>query len=292
MEQKIYVQGREITTDDIRFVQRLVDIHPTSLRTELARELCDRWNWRNDKGQLKDMACLSLLRKLEKCGYFKLPPPRGPGRRNSTTYTVIDVPHVTDSITGRLESVIPLQIETAEAKDNLNLFKCLINSYHYLGWTGTAGQNMKYLVFDHRNNPLGCLLFGAPAWACAARDEFIGWNPDDRRAYIHLVANNMRFLILPWVQVRYLASHMLSSIVRRISSDWVTKYGHPIYLLETFVEAKRFQGISYQAANWIWVGKTQGRGRNDRMRNSTVPIKDVYLYPLARTFRRFLTKDE
>jgi len=292
MKTKTYVQGREVTTEDIRLIQQLIDSHPSSLRTQLARELCDHWNWRNDKGQVKDMACLSLLRKLEKQGYFQLPAPQGPGRRNSTRYTVIDVPYATDAVSGRLGSVTPIKIELAETKDNLNLFKCLINSYHYLGWAGTVGENMKYLVFDYRGNPLGCLLFGAAAWACASRDEFIGWNRHDHTPHIHLITNNMRFLILPWVQVRYLASHMLGLIARRISNDWLLKYGHRIYLLETFVEARRFQGISYQAANWIWVGKTEGRGRNDRARNSVTPIKDIYVYPLARTFRRFFVKDE
>lgn len=293
MNETLIIQGRKITTENIQFIQQLMNANPTWLRTQLSKELCTLWNWRNANGQLKDMACLTLFSKLEKLGYLILPPSRQRGRKGNEKRVVNYVPHSNSIISGTLDHVLPLQIKPVEAKEDLDLFKCLIDQYHYLGWSGTVGENMKYLVWDREHNPLVCLLFGAAAWACAPRDQSIGWNAQARKANINLITNNMRFLILPWVRVRYLASYILGQIARRISMDWLFKYGHPVYLLETFVEARRFQGISYQAANWVYVGKTQGRGRNDRHHNSSrISIKDIYLYPLKENFRGVLIKIE
>ena len=293
MKETLFIQGRKVTTEDIQFIQQLMQANPSWLRTRLSKELCAAWNWRNAKGQLKNMACLSLLAKLEKQGYLTLPPSSQRGRKGNEKRAVGYVPHDQAAVSGTLDGVVPLQIKPVESKEELSLFKCLLAQYHYLGWCGSVGENMKYLIKDRDSRPLACLLFGAAAWACTPRDHFIGWCAQARKANLHLVANNMRFLILPWVQVRYLASHILSQIARRISEDWFIKYGHPLYLLETFVEARRFQGISYQAANWVYAGKTQGRGRNDRYhRSSRTPIKYVYLYPLQRNFREVLRKIE
>ncbi|WP_006524238.1 Druantia anti-phage system protein DruA [Desulfoscipio gibsoniae] len=287
------IQERKITTEDIKFIKELMDSNPTWLRTRLSRELCALWDWRNAKGQLKDMACLALLKKLEKHGFLTLPLSQQWGRKGNEKKVINYIPHLKSSITSALDNVLPLQIKPVEGKDELSLLKCFFDQYHYLGWSGTVGENMKYMVWDYKQNPLACLLFGAAAWACSNRDQFIGWDARTRKTNIHLITNNTRFLILPWVKVRYLASHILSQIIRRISKDWYDKYGHPVYLLETFVEARRFQGISYQASNWVYVGKTQGRGRNDRHHNSSrVPIKDIYLYPLAGNFREVLMKNE
>ena len=147
---------------------------------------------------------------------------------------------------------------------------------------------MKYMVFDREDRPLACLLFGSAAWKIAPRDEFIGWDVDTRKTNLNLITNNMRFLILPWVKVQHLASHILGKVARRISSDWIKRYSHPIYMLETFVEKERFRGTSYQAANWILCGQTKGRSRNDRYKTLRVPIKDIYLYPLVKRFRNAL----
>ena len=147
---------------------------------------------------------------------------------------------------------------------------------------------MKYLIFDREDRPLACLLFGSAAWKTLPRDEFIGWNVSARKANLNLITNNMRFLILPWVKVPHLASHILGKVARRISSDWIKRYSHPIYMLETFVEKERFHGTCYRAANWTWVGQTKGRSRNDRYTTLKVPIKDIYLYPLVKRFREAL----
>jgi hypothetical protein len=153
-----------------------------------------------------------------------------------------------------------------------------------------VGENLQYLVGDNRQRPLACVLFGAAAWQCAARDRYIGWDAPQRAQHLQLVANNSRCLILPWVRVPHLASYILSRLGRRLSRDWQTKYGHPIWLLETFVQTHRFAGTAYRAANWVRVGQTKGRSRQDRPDGTwnQVPVKDVYLLPLHPCFRQWL----
>ena len=286
MDETIRVQGREITRDDVELIRRLIEANPSLNRTRLSKELSLLWDWRAANGRIKDMACRTLLLKLEQRGYITLPRPRTPGR-GSRKLSIPYVPHNTDPITCGLGDLEPVQIQLVEDANLLALFQCLLARYHYLGFRSTVGENMKYLVFDHKQNPLACLLFGSAAWKCAPRDEFIGWDAETRRANLHLVTNNMRFLVLPWVKVPHLASHILGRVARRISSDWENKYGHPIYLLETFVERDCFQGTCYRAANWIHVGQTRGRSRNGHP-GLKVPIKDIYLYPLTGTFRQAL----
>ncbi len=288
MDETTTVQGWRITQDDIELVRRLIEADPSQNRSKLSRELCLLWNWRAASGRIKDMACRSLLLKLEQRGYITLPGRRCPGRGSRKVSTPC-VPHNTASIAGSLSALKPVRIQLVENAGLLELFQCLLSRYHYLGFGGTVGENMKYLVFDREHNPLACLLFGSAAWKCAPRDDFIGWDAETRKANLHLVTNNMRFLVLPWVIVPHLASHILGRVARRISSDWIEKYGHPIYLLETFVERDCFQGICYQAANWIYVGQTKGRSRNDRYTTLKVPVKDIYLYPLTREFREALS---
>ncbi len=288
MDETTRVQGREITQDHIELIRRLIDADPSQNRTQLSKELCLLWNWRAANGQVKDMACRTFLLKLEQRGYITLPKRRTPGRGCRKT-SIPYVPHNTDPVARSLSELEPVQIQLVEDTGLQGLFQCLLFRYHYLGFRSTVGENIKYLVFDYRQNPLACLLFGSAAWKCAPRDDFIGWNAEIRKANLHLVTNNMRFLVLPWVRVPHLASHILGRVARRISSDWIEKYGHPIYLLETFVERDCFRGVCYQAANWIYVGQTKGRSRNDRYTTLKVPVKDIYLYPLTREFREALS---
>ena len=290
MNEMTTVQGREITQDDIRLIHRLIESNPSQNRTRLSKQLCLLWNWRASNGQLKDMACRTLLSKLEQRGNITLPKRLTPGR-GCLKVSIPYVPHSTASIVCALTDLEPVQIQLVEGASLLHLFQCLLARYHYLGFHSTVGENIKYMVFDHKQNPLACLLFGSAAWKCAPRDEFIGWDAETRKANLHLVTNNMRFLILPWVRVPHLASYILGRVARRINADWMKKYGHPIYLLETFVQRDRFQGICYQAANWICVGQTTGRSRNGH-HEPRVPIKDIYLYPLTKRFRDCLSQRE
>jgi len=284
----IRVQGREITKGDIELVCRLIEANPSWHRTRLSKKLCLLWDWHANNGQLKDMACRTLLSKLEQRGHITLPKQRTAGR-GCRKVSIPYVPHKTAPIACSLSELQPVSIQLVEDAGLLSLFECLLAQYHYLGFRSTVGENMKYMVFDREQNPLACLLFGSAAWKCAPRDDFIGWNAETRKTNLKFLTNNMRFLILRWVRVPHLASHILGRAARRISGDWMKKYGHPIYLLETFVERDCFQGTCYQAANWVSVGQTRGRSRNGH-RGLKVPIKDIYLYPLTKRFRDSLSQ--
>jgi len=285
------IQGREIIYKDIELVRQLININPSWGRTRLSRELCSLWNWNNANGKLKDMACRSLLLKLEKQKLVTLPAPKKNANNDKRNASIGYCPHSTSTISAKLKKVTPVQLRLVKDKNTLRLFKCFLSTYHYLGFGGTVGENLKYMVYDGKGRPLACFLFGSSSWKCAARDSFIGWDHEKRKKNLALVTNNMRFLILPWVKVEHLASHILSKVARRIRDDWTAKYGHPVYMLETFVECGRFFGTCYKASNWIYVGKTKGRSRNDRYSTIKLPIKDIYLYPLVKRFREVLASE-
>jgi hypothetical protein len=170
------------------------------------------------------------------------------------------------------------------------LFEALLHHFHYLSYRSPVGENLQYLARERTGRPVACVLLGAAAWQCADRDQHIGWDAATRATHLHLLANNSRFLVMPWVQSSCLASHVLSLVVRRVSADWQRKYGHPLYLLETFVERPRFAGTCYQAANWIRVGQTKGRTRQDAPdgQHYQAPRKDIYLLALHRRFAQRL----
>lgn len=271
-------------------IRGLLSSNPDWNRTRLSRELCARWNWRNGTGRAKDMAARTLLLKLERAGHIRLPvrcggPSNGRGKRRAAP-----VPPPGEPLIATLRQIRPLQVSiAAPGSDSGRLFNGLLGGYHYLGHRNTVGENLRYLVRDRHGRPVACLLFGSAAWKCADRDAFIGWGPPVRERNLQGLTNNTRFLILPWVRVPHLASHVLGLIVRRIRADWQFKYGHPVHALETFVERSRFKATCYRAANWLPVGTTRGRSRNDRHQRIRVPVKDIYLYPLTAQFRRELT---
>lgn len=286
MDNSCVFQGRNINSADVSRVRRLIEDNPSFTRWRLSRELCSLWNWKNDQGQIKDMACRTLLLKLEQKGLIVLPARRRQPPRRVTRH---DAPYQKDVIDSNLKTLQPIKIFNVKVGTELcKLFSCLLDEYHYLGYKTTVGENMKYLVLDRRDQPLACMLFGSAAWKTAPRDVFIGWSLQTRQKNVNLITNNTRFLILPWVRVPHLASHVLSLISKRIMGDWIKKYNHPVWALETFVDTTRFKGTCYKAANWIHLGKTQGRTRGDRFHDIQVPVKDVYFYPLARDFRQAL----
>jgi hypothetical protein len=283
------MQGREVSGADVELICGLLDEHPDWGRSRLSVELCERWAWRNAQGRLKDMAARTLLLKLERAGHFRLPPRRGPspnGRRNQRVDRVTP-PAV--PIRGTLPDLRPLTVHVvAPGSEDLPLFNGLLAHGHYLGHRNTVGENLRYLVRDRQGRGVACALFGSAAWKCAARDAFLGWDRDARERNLQGLTNNTRFLVLPWVIVPHLASHVLGLIARRIRADWQTKYGHPVHALETFVDRSRFQGTCYRAANWLRLGATRGRTRNDREHRIRASVKDVYFYPLIPDFRREL----
>ncbi|MCP4021726.1 MAG: DUF4338 domain-containing protein [Desulfobacteraceae bacterium] len=285
----LIVQGRHVNLEEINEIVSLLESHPSWSRWKLSRYLSEKWDWRNCSGQLKDMACRSYLLKLEKLGYIKLPERRCVSPNRMVKRVIEPMLHSTALIECRLKDLEPVEIINVSHKsDYQGLFDFLLFKYHYLSFKGSVGENLKYLVLDGENRPLGCLLFGSSAWKVATRDDFIGWDGATRQNNINRITNNMRFLILPWVRVPNLATHILGRVCRRINKDWQEKYGHEVYLLETFVERGRFLGTCYKAGNWICVGQTMGRSRNDRYKNLQVPVKDIYLFPLVKNFREKL----
>ena len=294
MESSLIIQGKQIGAGELATIRELISCHPSWHRTRLSQELCREWNWCNEAGQLKDIAARTLLRKLDHRGLIKLPAPirsaNNKFRNRPDRQMALDLG--AGPIEGRLSELQPIQIQHATQAQDVRLFRTFLQQHHYLGYSGPVGENLKYLAYDPQGRLLGCLLYGAAAWRVAGRDRFIGWNDITRRRGLSRVANNMRFLILPGIRVPHLASHLLALISRRISADWQEKYGHPILLLETFVEQQRFAGTCYKAANWVCVGQTTGRSRNHSSGTPTVPVKSVWLYPLHRAFRGRLIDQE
>jgi len=290
------IQGQQIGVAELDQVRNLLASHPDWSRRRLSVELATLWNWRNGVGQLKDMAARTLLLKLEQRGWIELPPrrraPVNRMRHKQMPGPGLAAPQA--PISEPLKRLLPLAISECsrgdEVRDQRALFDALLHQHHYLSHRSSVGENLQYLAGDAQGRPLACVLFGATAWQCASRDRYIGWDSSARAKHLHLIANNTRFLILPWVQVAHLGSHVLGRIARRLSSDWQAKYGHSIYLLETFVQCDRFTGTAYRAANWVRVGQTKGRTRQDRPDGTwhQAAIKDVYLYPLHRRFRQYL----
>lgn len=280
------IQGRQLADRDIELVRRLMIQNPDWHRTRLSKELCRLWDWRTDKGLLKDMACRSMLRKLEQLKFIVLPPAHHCGNR---TRRIKDILHVKNPIEDSIGQLKPIEIHRVQSRSfSDDLFHCLMDRYHYLGCRGHVGEHIKYMVYDRYQRPLACLLFGSAAWKTTERDRFIGWNATTRQANLKLMTNNTRFLILPWVQVKNLASFVLGSCVRRLGSDWQSRYGHDLCLVETFVDRSRFAGTCYKAANWICIGKTKGRTRQDRHHRIKAAIKDLYVYPLTADFKERL----
>ena len=289
MIEVMVIQGRELHAEDLGLIRSLLAEHGDWCRTRISEELCRRWDWRNGQGRFKDMAARALLLKLERAGLIHLPKRRGPSSNGFRNHNPPLVVHATESIRCALRDLRPLAVSIVEpGSAELRLFNCLLSRYHYLGHRNTVGENLRYLVRDRTGRPVGCALFGSAAWKCAARDAWIGWDRGRREANLGFLTNNTRFLVLPWVTVPHLASHLLATLARRVRVDWQAKYGHPVHALETFVESDRFKGTCYRAANWLRLGSTQGRTRNDRNHCLRATVKAVYLYPLSPDFRREL----
>lgn len=281
-----------MTPERVEEINKLIADNPGWHRTRLSKELCELWGWKGENGQIKDVSCRDVLRALDAAGRIRLPGQLKNAHAKGGADRVALMIHDTTPVEEPLRELMPVTVETAAGKTDLMEFKSYIEQFHYLGYDRNIGENIKYFAYDRRGRRLACLAFGSAAWACAPRDGYIGWDSGQRKAALRYLTNNSRFLIFPWVAVPHLASHILSLVSRRISSDWVAKYGHPLYMLETFVECGRFKGTCYKAANWDCVGKTAGRGRNSRAWTGELPVKDIYVYPLHRRFREKLAGGE
>lgn len=282
----IRIQGRVLEAQHIEQIRCLLAEYATLGRCAASRRLCQLWDWRDEVGRLKDMACRTMFLKLEARGLITLPAKRV--QSGGARHGALAVDHDTSAMACSLAQLQPIEVVDASASvHQRRLFRHLLSTYHYLGLRD-VGRNMKYLALAANGRPLACLLFGSAAWKTEARDSFIAWSAPMREKNLHLIANNTRFLILPWVQVPNLASFLLARAAKRLRVDWPKRYGYPLAMLETFVDRSRFLGTCYRSANWTRVGKTTGRSRQDRYHTTSVPVKDVYIYPLRKDWRKCL----
>jgi hypothetical protein len=281
-------RGREIGEEEILFLRALIERHSNESRRKLSMRVCEAWQWRQANGAWRDMVCRGMLLMLDRAGQITLPPvrcvPRNPlAQRTRPKPMLID----RTPIEGRLRNLQPLRFEQVRRTAQEPLFNSLMEEHHYLGYEQPVGEHLKYLVWAE-GRPIACLAWSSAPRHIGSRDRFIGWDAEARRSRIRFIAYNTRFLILPWVRVEHLASHILGRMAARISGDWEQMYGHPLYFLETFVDSERFRGTCYRAANWVLLGRTTGRGKQS---NSYVPnrsIKEVLALPLTKRFRELL----
>jgi hypothetical protein len=274
----------------VSFINQLIGAHPTASRRELSKQLCRAWNWAQPNGALRDMVCRGLMLALHRAGHIQLPPqrripPNPLVRRGRPAATTID----DTPVYGPLAAIQPLHFQRVRRTSQEPLFNSLIEQYHYLGHTQPVGEHLKYLVYSGER-PIACLAWSSAPRHLGCRDRFIGWSAEARRKNIRFLAYNLRYLILPWVQVPHLASHLLGWMARVLPEDWERMYGHPVYFLETFVDPQRFRGTCYRAANWIVMGRTTGRGKNDQTGRPNRSIKEILGYPLRRNFRELLSQ--
>lgn len=289
MPSEFTYRGRLVSAADLAFIRQLIAEHPGLSRRRLSAKLCQAWHWVQPNGRPRDMVARSLMLALHRAGYIELPPARMRPPNNATRHRAPE-PGLglwEERRECTLAQLGPLEIRQVRRTSEEPLFGRLMQAHHYLAYTRPVGEHLKYLVWAG-GTPIACLAFSSAPRHLAARDEFIGWPASVRRDRLHLLAYNTRFLILPWVRVPHLASHVLGRVARRISADWQALYHHPVYLLETFIDPARFPGTCYQAANWIRLGLTTGRGHNARTNACDQPRKELWVYPLRPDFRRQL----
>jgi hypothetical protein len=282
-------RGQTIDSEQVAFLREFIAAHPASSRWKLSRQLCELLGWKQANGALRDVVCRGLLLMLERAGQIELPAVRRQirGQRRNGRPRPEAVLIDTTLMQMRFAELGPVEIQQVRRTADEELFNSLMEHYHYLGYEQPVGEHLKYVVWA-QGRPVGCMAWSSAARHLGPRDRFIGWSKEARKRNIHLIAYNTRFLILPWVKVPHLASHILGRMAAVISADWKRMYAHPIYLLETFVDPARFQGTCYRAANWMVVGLTTGRGKDDQTHLPNRPIKQVLALPLTRQFRRLL----
>jgi hypothetical protein len=281
-------RGRTIIAAQVAQIRALVAAQPEASRRALSRQVCELWQWRQPNGVLRDMVCRGLLLTLHRAGHIVLPPVRAQtpppvSTRRPPPLVAVD----TTPLETSLRALRPLEFRQVRRTPDDAVCNSLLAQYHYLGYTRPVGEHLKYLVYA-RGRPIACFVWSSAPRHLGPRDRFIGWTPEVRRRHLHLIAYNPCFLILPWVHVPHLASHLLGRMVTVLAADWPRVYGHPLYFVETFVDPTRFRGTCYRAANWVVLGRTTGRGKWDLTHRPNRPMKDVLGYPLTPHFRQLL----
>lgn len=283
-------RGRQVTEADVEQIKELIAAHPRASRRALSKELCEVWGWVQPNGSPRDMVCRSLMLELHRAGHIELPPvrmrpPNPLARRKRPAAVEVD----SRPLRSTLGELGPLEVRQVRRTDEEPLLNGLIEMHHYLGYTQPVGEHLKHLVFAEER-PVACFTWSSAPRHLGPRDRFIGWSAETRRRNIRQVAYNSRFLILPWVEVPHLASHLLGRMTRMLPGEWERVYGHPVHFVETFVYPEEFRGTCYRAANWVFLGRTTGRGKDDMTHRANRPIKDVLGYPLTRRFRERLSQ--
>jgi hypothetical protein len=287
-------RGRDITADDIASIRRLIAENPSSSRRRLSEKLCEAWQWKQGNGALRAMVCRGLLLMLDRAGEIELPPIRFKTlnpvlRREAPAPMLIDM----SPIAGPLSELRPVELQQVRRTADEPLFNSLMEHHHYLAYEQPVGEHLKYLVWARHQGtlrPVACLAWSSAPRHLGSRDRYIGWDAEARRRNIRFIAYNTRFLILPWVRVPHLASHILGRMAAVLPEDWQRIYHHPVYFAETFIDPGRFRGICYRAANWRLLGVTTGRGKNDQTKKPNRPIKEILGLALTPRFRELLSQ--
>jgi hypothetical protein len=285
----ITIRKRTITEADLELIRATINKHWDKGRTQISEILCKKWNWVQPNGRLKDMACREVLLTLKRKDLIALPPRFNSANNDKRNRSIPVVETDQTLLQDKLSNLPLVKLKSVRNTSLEPLYNSLVQQHHYLGYRQIVGNHLKYIAFIN-DRPVTCLGWGSAAWSVKSRDSFIGWDKSTKEKNLRLVANNTRFLILPWVSVKCLASKILALSAKRISHDWVNIYNHPLYLLETFVEKERFRGTCYKAANWLCVGQTKGTTKRGNHHLVHGNIKDVYLYPLRKDFRKKLTR--
>lgn len=282
-------RGRQIRDAEVTFLRELIAQNPDLSRRRLSVKVCEAWQWVQPNGQNRDMVCRGLMLALHRAGHIQLPAKRSSPHNNAIAHRRVAASEVYDttSIEGSLASLGPLTIRLVRRTNDETLFAQLLRDHHYLGYSRPVGEHLKYLV-EAGERPVACLAWSSAPRQLDLRDQFVGAPRAAYRHNLHQIAYNSRYLILPWVNVRHLASHLLGRIARQISADWQELYHHPLHLLESFVDIERFRGTCYRAANWRCLGRSQGRGTKVKTHHVTCSIKELWVYPLGRHFRQRL----
>lgn len=283
-------RARELTQQDIDFIHTSIVLYYSRGRSYISRVLCQAWNWIQPNGKLKEYAARDLLLRLEEKGFVELPPRLRP-KNNLRKKSFEQIPFFEKGpLNGQVNHYSALAIRPVETGNDY-LWGYLLYHYHYLGLPKLVGEHLRYLVYLD-DQVVACLAWASAAFKVKSRDDYIGWNPETRRRHLHYIANNARFLVLPWIRVKHLASKVLALALRRLHDDWHKAYQHPVYLAETFIDVSRFAGTCYKAANWQCVGYTKGSAKKGNAYQFHGQAKAVYIYPLDRRFRRRLTDDQ
>lgn len=279
--------GRTFYPEDIQLIKWAVKTYPTLPRVELIATICELLNWSTPAGRAKIQQCTAFLEQLDSERIIQLPskPVRKPSI--ATPVKVAKIDFDTSEITGDISTLESIRLDIARPGEDLDRWRSYVDQYHMLGFKRAFGSRLKYFI-KSGNTELGCMQFSASSWALADRDKWIGWEVSDKQQRLHLVVNNSRYLIFPWVRVKNLASKALSLAAKQIESDWLREFCYAPVLLETFVDRDHFEGTCYKAANWLYLGRTKGRGRNSNSHNPNRSRKDIYVYPLQKNFRACL----